>query len=112
MGNIFKILIVTAPIAALLFYYVVIKQSQIHTEVQKENARFEREWNEFNEDSLFRANKERYRERAEEAEAELKELKEKEKMQQQKVEKFENEFEEELKKQNQELEKQANKGGK
>ena len=94
MGGLFKILLVTAPVLALIFYYVVVKQSALDVELRKESLQFERDWNEW-QMSMFGKDK-KYAERAEKAEKELMEIEKKEKEKQEKVEKFEKEFDKAL----------------
>ena len=77
MKNFMKLLFVVAPVVGIIFYYVIIKQNQIDSEFAVENAKFEREWQEFIE-SMARTHQEvqRARDRAMEAEEEIREAKE------------------------------------
>ena len=77
MKNFMKLLFVVAPVVGIIFYYVIIKQNQIDSEFAIENAKFEREWQEFNE-SMARTPKEaeKARDRALEAAEEIRKAKE------------------------------------
>jgi len=94
MGNLFKILLFTSPVLALIFYYVVAQQSKLDTEMKKEDVQFEQIWNE-NEANFAKTNehKQKYIERAVRAEEKLKEIEEKEKEKERKAEEFQKEFE-------------------
>ncbi len=96
MTNLFKIAIIAAPLAGLIFYYVVMQQSKLDTEIEKESLKFEQEWNEFKAESPFTTNRQKYEERAKVAEQKQKELEEKKKQKEQKIEKFEQNFEKAL----------------
>ena len=98
MGSLFKILLVTAPVLALIFYYVVAKQSALDVDIKKESLQFERDWNEW-QMPMFGKDKEDSKKYAERAEAEkelILEIEKKEKEKQEKVEKFEKEFDKAL----------------
>ena len=101
MGNLFKILVVTAPLAALLFYYVVLKQQQLDIELEKESLKFEQQWQEFNRDFVFTKDKAKAEQRAQQAEEKLKELEKKEEEKKKKLEKLESEFEKAIEEQQQ-----------
>jgi len=96
MSNIIKILLVTAPVMGLLFYYVVVRHNLIDIEFQKEGLKFEREWNEFNKDFIFTHDKQAAAERAKKAEEELKKVEEQEQKKREKLEKLEEEVEKQL----------------
>ncbi len=94
MSNLFKILLFTSPILALIFYYVVSQQSKMDVEMKKEDAVFERSWDEFEADfAKTPEQKQKYADRAARAEQKLNELEQKEKEKEKKSEKFEKEFE-------------------
>lgn len=94
MSNLFKILLFTSPVLALIFFYVVSQQSKLDTEMKKEDASFERSWNEFEKDfAKTPEQKQTYDARVREAEEEIKRLKEKEAEKEKKAEKFEKDFE-------------------
>ena len=94
MSNIFKILLFTSPVLAVIFFYVVSQQSKLDTEMKKDDAAFERSWNEFERDfAKTPEQKQIYNARAGEAEEKLKELEQKEKEKEKKAEKFEKDFE-------------------
>jgi len=103
MGNLFKIILVTAPLAALLFYYVVLKQQQIDVELEKESLKFEQKWNEFDRDFVFTRDKAKSEQRAQQAEQKLQELEKKEEEKKKKLEKFEQEFEKAIEEQGKEV---------
>lgn len=110
MGGLFKILLFTSPVLALIFFYVVSQQSKMDTEMKKDDTEFSRSWNEFERDfSKNPEKKQMYDARAREAEEEIKRLKEKEAEKEQKAEEFEKQFEKAI----QDFEKdQKEKGGK
>lgn len=94
MNTLFKMALFTSPILGLVFYYVVVQQGKIDTQMQREDAEFSREWNEFNKSfAKGKEEKETYAERAAKADAKLKEMEEKEKAKERKAEKFEKDFE-------------------
>ncbi len=96
MSGLFKILLFTSPVLGLIFYYVVSQQSKLDVEMKKDDARFERDWNEFNNEfnSDFKNDKKRkYEQRAQQAEQEFQEMKKKEKEREENAEKFQSEFE-------------------
>jgi len=101
MGNLFKILIITAPLAALVFYYVVVRQNQMDLEMEKESLKFEQEWHNFNKDFVFTKDKQKAEQKAQQAEEKIKEIEKKEKEKRKKLEKFEQDFEKALEEQNQ-----------
>jgi DNA anti-recombination protein RmuC len=73
MGNIFKFLLLTSPITALIFFYVFISQQKHDVEIETMNTGFDRSWNEF--EASFSDNKtlsDIYKQRAEEADKKLK----------------------------------------
>ena len=94
MSALFKILLFTSPILAIIFYYVVSQQAKIDVEMKREDAAFERSWNEFEADfAKTPESREKYEERARQADAELQEFKKKEEERRKKAEEFEREFE-------------------
>ena len=98
MSALFKILLFTSPILALVFYYVVSQQAKIDTEMKREDAGFERAWNEFEADfAKTPEQRAKYEERARQADAELQEFKKKEEERRKKAEEFEREFEKAMK---------------
>jgi hypothetical protein len=96
MSNLIKLLIATTPIMALVFYYTVVRHNLMDVEMQKENLRFEQEWNEFNRDFVFTKDKQKAAERARKAEEELKKIEEQERAKKEKLERLERELEEQL----------------
>ncbi|MEW6740910.1 MAG: hypothetical protein AB1325_13530 [Nitrospirota bacterium] len=108
MSNLFKILLFTSPVLGLFFYYVVSEQSRINTEIKKDDAAFERSWNEDEADfAKGKEQKQKYLDRAAKAEEKLKELEQKEKEKEQKSEKFKKDFEKAI----EDYEKEQQKGG-
>ena len=99
MGNLFKILILTAPLAALVFYYVITKQNQMDIEMEKESLKFEQQWHEFNRDFIFTRDKQKAEQRAQQAEEKIKEIEKKEEEKKKKLEKLEQDFEKALEEQ-------------
>lgn len=94
MGTLFKAVLITSPVLALVFFYVVSQQGKLDIEMQKEDAGFDRSWNEFEAD--FNRNKEmrqKYADRAKKADEKLKKLEEKAEADEKKAKKFEQEFE-------------------
>lgn len=72
MNNIFKFLLMTSPIAALIFFYVFISQEKHDIETEVLDTKFEQSWNEFQSD--FTKDPEKQKEflrRAEEAAVKL-----------------------------------------
>ena len=53
MSNVFKALVVSAPAAAVLFFYVVVKQSEHEALLERESARFDRVFSEIAEPKLL-----------------------------------------------------------
>ncbi len=99
MGNLFKIVLFTAPVLALVFYFVLSSQERLDTEMRKQDREFSRDWNEFNaEFSSNRSSRQKYQSRAEEADRELVEIKKKEKEEEEKARKFRQEFEKQIEK--------------
>lgn len=94
MGGLFKVLLFTSPVLALVFFYVVSQQSKIDTEMKKDEAQFERNWSEFESDfAKSKEAKKLYADRAEAAANKILELELKEKEKEEKAAKFEKEFE-------------------
>lgn len=94
MGGLFKILLFTSPVLALIFFYVVSQQSKLDTEIKKDEAEFHRSWNEFESDfAKTPKQKQKYDSRAREADEEIKRLKEGEAEKERKAEEFERQFE-------------------
>jgi len=106
VSNLVKIVLFTSPVLFLLFWYVVSQQRKIDIEVQKEDAVFERDWNEFS--SEFSKDK-KYQQRAEQAEKKLSEIEQKEKEKQKKAEEFEKELDRAIKEEEPALEKKLQK---
>jgi len=68
MGTLFKMVLLAVPVLALVFFYVVTQQRKHETQMEYDQAKMEREWNEWQAD--FEKNPEakvRYQARAEEA---------------------------------------------
>jgi len=94
MNTLFKILLISSPILALIFYYTVIKQEQIDTQIKHEDARFERDFNDFSADlEKDPDEKAKYQARADEAQAEIEDLEPEVKESEGKGKKFADEFE-------------------
>lgn len=94
MGGLFKILLFTSPVLALIFFYVVSQQSKMDTEMKKEDTEFSRSWEEFERDfAKTPEQKQIYDARARETEGKLKDLEEKEKEKEKKLSEFEYRFE-------------------
>jgi hypothetical protein len=96
MNSLIKLLIATTPIMGLIFYYTVVRHNLMDVEMQKENLRFEQEWNEFNRDFVFTKDKQKAAERARKAEEELKKVEEQERAKKEKLERLEKELEEQI----------------
>jgi len=99
MGNILKFLILTAPFAALVFYYVVVKQNQMDIEMEKESLKFEQKWYEFDKDFVFTKDKQKAEQQAQQAEQKIQEIEKKEEEKKKKLEKLEQDFEKALEEQ-------------
>ena len=104
MGNLLKFIILTAPLAALVFYYVVVKQNQMDIEIEKENLKFEQQWHEFNRDFVFTRDKQKSEQKAKEVEQKAIEIEKKEEEKKKKLEKFEQDFEKAIEEQGQKIE--------
>jgi len=100
MSKVFKALIITAPVMALIFFYTVIKQHEIASKIELESARFDTEFSHlmrmhevnlqnFNGSDFWSEREKKAQELEKEKEEELKKQKEK-------VQKFEEEFEKSL----------------
>jgi hypothetical protein len=70
MKNILKVLIGTAPVLALIFYYVMVQQHTADLQMKKQNYEFSQKWHELNSESVFTSDKQS--ERANAAEDKLK----------------------------------------
>ncbi len=105
LGNLFKIAIVLAPIAMIIFYYVTIQQQKIDAEMKIEDARMEQKINEFERDfTRDKALKETYEAKAKEAEKEVTEMRQKQKEKEKKEQEYIQEFERALVEENQKKE--------
>lgn len=72
MGKLFKILLFTSPVLALVFYYIVTQQAEISSEIEKDDIEFSRSWNEWNADfSHSKRDRDIYQKRAAEADKKL-----------------------------------------
>jgi hypothetical protein len=100
MSNLFKVVIIGAPLAALVFYFVVVRQNQMDIEMEKEALKFEQKWYEFDRDFGFTGDKQKAQQRVQEVEKKLKEIEKKEEERKKKLEKFEADFEKALEEQN------------
>lgn len=85
-----------APFTAVVFYYVMVQQSRLDVEMDREGLKFERSWNEFKAESPFTIDKKKYEEKAKATESKIKELEEREKEKKRKLEEMERELEKEL----------------
>jgi len=93
MGTLLKVVLFTSPVLFLILYYVISQQNKIDVQMQKEDALFEREWNEFNADfTREHSRRQKYAERARQAEAKRQEIEKKEKEKLEKAERFEREM--------------------
>jgi biopolymer transport protein ExbB/TolQ len=108
VSNLIKIVLFTSPVLFLFFWYVVSQQRKLDVEIQKEDAVFERDWNEFSSEFEFSKNK-KYQQRAEQAEKKLSEIEQMEKEKQKKAEEFEKELDRALKEEEPALEKKLQK---
>lgn len=98
MTNLFKVVILTAPVFALLFYYVVTRQAEHKATMDVESLQYEREWHEMAaEFAGSKAERERHLRKAKELDQKLAEIQRKEEEKQRKAEEFEKEFEQALK---------------
>ena len=74
MNNVFKALVISAPAAAILFFYVVVKQSEHTALLERESARFDRVFSEIAEPKMLPKRSETFwqemRERAKQEEEE------------------------------------------
>ena len=97
MNNLLKILIFSSPVLAMTFYYVIAMQNKHDVEIEHEDAKFERVWNEA-EAAFARGEelREKYLARAREAEERIKKQEAKAREAQAKTEKIQKEFEKEI----------------
>ena len=94
MNTLFKILLISSPILALIFYYTVIKQSEINTQIKHADAQFERDFNEFSAELEKDPDaKAKYQARADESQQEIEELEPEVEQKKGKTDKFSTEFE-------------------
>jgi len=94
VSGLFKVLLFTSPVLAIVFFYVVSQQSKLDTEIQRESAAFERSWSEFEADfAKDKEQKQKHLSRADEADKKLKEFEQKQQEKERKLEQFEKEFE-------------------
>lgn len=97
MSNLIKIMLIGSPVIALVFWYTVMKQSQIDTQIKKADVEFEQKWNQFEADfTKDPVKKKEYEARADKSTKELEELKAEEKNKKAKADKFENEFDKQI----------------
>jgi len=101
MSKVFKALIITAPVMALIFFYTVIKQHEIASKIELESAKFDTEFahlmREVNLPNFNGSlNEDFWAERKRKAQELEKEKEEELKKQKEKVQKFEEEFEKSL----------------
>ncbi|MEO0282250.1 MAG: hypothetical protein ABIN05_07900 [candidate division WOR-3 bacterium] len=92
MQTLFKAILITSPIFALIFFYVVMQQGKIDTEIKKQDAIFERDWAEFQAE-FKTTDKSKYTERTRKEEEKITEYEKKEREKEEKAENFEKEFE-------------------
>jgi biopolymer transport protein ExbB/TolQ len=93
MGTILKVILFTSPVWFLLLYYIISQQNRIDVQLQKEDAAFEREWNEFNRDlTKDPVQKKEYADRAERAEQKRQEIEKREREKEEKAERLEREM--------------------
>lgn len=97
MTNLIKVVLLASPILALVFYYTVIRQSEIKMDIKKAETEFNQRWDDFNADfEKDPVKKKEYQLRADKSAKKLEELKEEEKKKKSRADKFEDEFEKEL----------------
>lgn len=95
MNTLFKSLTIAAPIAALVFWWVVSSQNKIDNEINMQNAQFDREWAEMR-NEFKGSNHLLLRDRAGEADKELKARKEEAAKREEKARKAEEELDRQL----------------
>jgi len=89
-----KTVLYLAPVVALIFLYVIAMQGQVSTEIDKENAQFDRDWAEFHGQMADTPEKRQmWNDRGLEAAAELSRLKTAVAERKQKIDQFESDFE-------------------
>lgn len=104
MTNLFKVIILTAPVFALVFYYVVTRQAEHKATMDMESLQFEREWHEMAaEFSSSQSERQRHLRKVRELDRKLAEIQRREEEKQRKAEEFEKEFEQALREADQRL---------
>ncbi len=93
MNNIFKALILTAPAMAILFFYIVVKQSEHQALLERESARFDQEFSEMMKPKILGGNESFWKERQEKAQKEEEEAQKRLEEKRKKAEQIEQEFE-------------------
>lgn len=98
MSGIFKVILFSSPVIAIILYYIVTQQNKIDMELKMENIRFEKAWSEF--ESEFTKNsrkKETLTKKIEKLDELIEEFEKKQKEKELKTEEFEKEFEKAIK---------------
>jgi len=90
-----KITIVAAPVLALVLFYVISQQRYIDTQIQKQDAVFERDWAEFQ--AEFSGSTPEIQERIAKQEQRIQELEEEEKGKEKDTEEFYRKFKKQIK---------------
>ena len=104
MGNLMKIVLMTAPALFLVLYFVISSQKSIDIQMQKNDAEFSRSWAEQEAEMAKDLEKKKiYQDRAKAAELEMEELKKKEKDREEKDRQFEEAMEKALRDSEEEL---------
>lgn len=94
MSGLFKVLLFSCPVLALIFFYVVSQQAKIDVEMKRDDIAFERSWNEFKADfTKIPERRQKYIDRATKADERLKEREQEEKEMEQKAAQFKADFE-------------------
>lgn len=93
MGTLLKIIIFTAPILALVFWYVVQQQQKLDTKIEKESTTFDRDFYEQQQGFTGdKEQKEKLKQRAEKADKKIEEIEKREEESKKKLDKFEADF--------------------
>jgi len=94
MSALFKILLFSSPVLALIFFYVVSQQAKLDTEMEEQDLQFERAWNEFEADFVKSpVQKRKYEERGAKADEMIRELEKEKAEKKAEAERFKKDFE-------------------
>lgn len=99
MKGFFKVILVATPLFAVVFFYVINKQSLLDTQIERESAKFDRAWNEWESQSITTPDPMIHQKRAAAAESRLVELREREVKEQQQLDQMQNELDAAMKEQ-------------